>query len=87
MSVSAAPVVSASDLRLSFGERLLWEGLNFELRSGELLAVLGPNGTGKTSLIRIMLGLLAPSAGRIEIEGAPPADRRSRIGYSLAGAE
>jgi zinc/manganese transport system ATP-binding protein len=46
-----------------------------------LLAVLGPNGTGKTSLIRIMLGLLQPSAGRIEIEGGPPAERRSRIGY------
>jgi zinc/manganese transport system ATP-binding protein len=76
-----APVVSAVDLRLSFGERLLWEGLSFELQPGELLAVLGPNGTGKTSLIRIMLGLLQPSAGRIEIEGGAPAERRKRIGY------
>ena len=81
MSAPAAPVVSAVDLRLSFGERLLWEGLNFELLQGELLAVLGPNGTGKTSLIRIMLGLLPPSAGRIEIEGAAPAEQRARIGY------
>ena len=81
MSTPAAPVVSAVDLRLSFGARLLWEGLNFELRRGELLAVLGPNGTGKTSLLRIMLGLLPPSDGRIEIEGAPPAEQRSRIGY------
>jgi zinc/manganese transport system ATP-binding protein len=81
MSPPAAPVVSAVDLRLSFGERLLWEGLNFELQRGELLAVLGPNGTGKTSLIRILLGLLPPSAGRIEIEGAPPAEQRSRNGY------
>lgn len=81
MSDASVPIVSAVDLRLSFGERLLWEGLSFELRSGELLAVLGPNGTGKTSLIRIMLGLLQPSAGRIEIEGAAPAERRERIGY------
>jgi zinc/manganese transport system ATP-binding protein len=78
---AARPVVEAVDLRLSFGERLLWEGLSFELRPGELLAVLGPNGTGKTSLIRIMLGLLQPSAGRIEIEGGTPAERRKRIGY------
>jgi zinc/manganese transport system ATP-binding protein len=75
------PVVSAENLGLSFGERLLWEGLHFELERGELMAVLGPNGTGKTSLIRIMLGLLAPSTGTIEIEGAPPAEQRSRIGY------
>jgi zinc/manganese transport system ATP-binding protein len=77
----STPVVRAVDLRLSFGERLLWEGLQFELERGELLAVLGPNGTGKTSLIRIMLGLLQPSGGRIEIEGGPPKERRSRIGY------
>ena len=75
------PIVSAVDLRLSFGDRLLWEGLSFELQSGELLAVLGPNGTGKTSLIRIMLGLLRPSAGRMEIEGGSPQERRKRIGY------
>src|ERR1700729_2396458 len=81
MAEPVAPIVSAVDLRLSFGERLLWEGLSFELQPGELLAVLGPNGTGKTSLIRIMLGLLQPSAGRIEIEGGAPAERRKRIGY------
>src|SRR5277367_5468774 len=81
MAERAAPVVAAVDLRLSFGERLLWEGLSFELRPGELLAVLGPNGTGKTSLIRIMLGLLQPSSGRIEIEGGTPVERRKRVGY------
>src|SRR5580698_10080088 len=81
MADAVRPIVSAVDLRLSFGERLLWEGLNFELQSGELLAVLGPNGTGKTSLIRIMLGLLQPSAGLIQIEGGAPAERRKRIGY------
>jgi len=65
---------------LRFGERLLWENLNFELEHGELLAVLGPNGTGKTSLIRILLGLLEPSAGTVAIEGRPPAETRSQVG-------
>jgi zinc/manganese transport system ATP-binding protein len=81
MAEHTAPVVSAEELKLAFGERVLWEGLGFELHRGELLAVLGPNGTGKTSLIRIMLGLLEPSAGRIRIDGGTPAERRSRIGY------
>jgi zinc/manganese transport system ATP-binding protein len=43
--------------------------------------VLGPNGTGKTSLIRILLGLLQPTAGSVVIEGCPPQERCHRIGY------
>ena len=74
-------VVSVEGLTLRFGERLLWEDLTFELERGELLAVLGPNGTGKTSLIRILLGLLEPSSGTVVIEGRPPAETRSQVGY------
>jgi zinc/manganese transport system ATP-binding protein len=75
------PVVSVEGLALRFGERLLWDGLEFELGSGEFLAVLGPNGTGKTSLIRILLGLLEPSAGHATVAGRPPRESRARIGY------
>jgi zinc/manganese transport system ATP-binding protein len=60
---------------------VLWDDLSFELERGELLAVLGPNGTGKTSLIRILLGLLEPTSGRVEVCGVPPGQGRSRIGY------
>jgi zinc/manganese transport system ATP-binding protein len=74
-------VVTVDDLALRFGERTLFEGLGFELERGELLAVLGPNGTGKTSLLRILLGLLEPSAGSVVIEGCPPRERCHRIGY------
>jgi zinc/manganese transport system ATP-binding protein len=74
-------VVSVDDLALRFGERTLFEGLGFELERGELLAVLGPNGTGKTSLLRIMLGLLSPSSGHVVVEGCPPRARCHRIGY------
>jgi zinc/manganese transport system ATP-binding protein len=74
-------VVTVDDLALRFGERTLFEGLSFALEPGELLAVLGPNGTGKTSLIRILLGLLEPSEGSIVIEGCPPRERCHRIGY------
>jgi zinc/manganese transport system ATP-binding protein len=74
-------VIRVDDLALRFGERTLFEDLSFELERGELLAVLGPNGTGKTSLIRILLGLLEPSAGSVEIDGCPPRERCHRIGY------
>jgi zinc/manganese transport system ATP-binding protein len=74
-------VVSVRDLALRFGVRELWDGLEFDLEDGEFLAVLGPNGTGKTSLLRIFLGLLEPSAGSVLVEGAAPEERRATIGY------
>src|SRR5690606_164570 len=52
--------ISATDLACRRGERLLFRGLSFALGAGEALQVAGPNGTGKSSLIRILAGLLRP---------------------------
>ncbi len=81
MSGERAAVVEARGLRLQFGARLLWDDLGFDLNEGEFLAVLGPNGTGKTSLVRILLGLLTPAAGSVRVAGRPPELARSRVGY------
>jgi zinc/manganese transport system ATP-binding protein len=75
------PVVEARGLRLRFGERLLWDDLGFDLREGEFLAVLGPNGTGKTSLVRILLGLQEPTSGSVRVSGRAPALARAEVGY------
>ena len=66
-------VVAVDDLSLRFGDRTLFEGLGFELERGELLAVLGPNGTGKTSLLRILLGLLRANSRQRRGGGMPAA--------------
>jgi zinc/manganese transport system ATP-binding protein len=79
--MSAQPVVSAEGLSLRFGDRELFGGLSFELARGEFLAVLGPNGSGKTSLVRLLLGLTEPSAGRVTIEGREPTANRACVGY------
>jgi heme exporter protein A len=62
-------LVSGSGLICVRGGREVFTGLAFEAVSGEALAVMGPNGSGKTSLLRLIAGLLIPAGGTIAIEG------------------
>jgi heme exporter protein A len=61
--------LSGSGLRCERGGREVFSGLDFQTVSGEALAVVGANGAGKTSLLRLVAGLLHPAGGSIELEG------------------
>lgn len=63
-------MLEAIDLECVRGERRLFSGLGFSLAPQTLLEVRGPNGSGKTSLLRMLCGLLAPAAGAIRWQGA-----------------
>lgn len=77
----APAVVSLKRATLKYGPRTLWQDLNLEVRPGEFLAVLGANGSGKTSFLKILLGLAQLSSGQVMLDGAP-AKRGSRTtGY------
>lgn len=67
------PVIEIRGARLVFGERTLWSGLDLDVAAAEFLAVLGPNGSGKTSLLKVLLGQQSLTAGRVRIagDGAP----------------
>jgi zinc/manganese transport system ATP-binding protein len=71
------PAVDIRGARLAFGSRALWSGLDLEVAPGEFLAVLGPNGSGKTSLLRVLLGLQPLTAGSVRLAGGDNA----RVGY------
>jgi len=62
-------MLEALNLGCARGERRLFSGLNFSLRAGNVLQAFGPNGSGKTSLLRIICGLLAPVAGEVRWDG------------------
>jgi len=62
-------MIEAVNLRCERGERLLFSGLSFSAERGTLLRIAGPNGTGKTSLLRIMCALLEPTAGEVRWKG------------------
>jgi zinc/manganese transport system ATP-binding protein len=75
------PVLRLRGATLAFGGRTLWNNLNLEVQPGEFLAVLGPNGTGKTSLLKTILGQEKLSSGTIEFLGEPVTKGSRRIGY------
>ncbi|HET6738211.1 MAG TPA: ABC transporter ATP-binding protein, partial [Kribbella sp.] len=66
---------------LGFGSRTLWEGLDLEVRSGELIAVLGANGSGKSSLLKVILGQTPLWSGTATFLGTPVRRGDRRIGY------
>jgi ABC-2 type transport system ATP-binding protein len=74
------PTLQVSNLRKSYGTTLAVDDLTFSTAPGEIVGLLGPNGAGKTTTINMILGVLEPSAGRIEIEQRNLAtDRRQAL--------
>ncbi|WP_436232583.1 metal ABC transporter ATP-binding protein [Actinacidiphila alni] len=77
----STPLLSLRGAAVSYGERTVWQGLDLDVRSGEFLAVLGPNGSGKTSLVRALLGRQPLSAGTLTVLGRPAGRSGRHIGY------
>ena len=81
---SASPTrpatVALRDATLRFGPRELWAGLDLDVAPGEFVAVLGPNGSGKTSLLKVLLGLQRLTSGSVSV-----CDRTPRRGSDLVG--
>ena len=79
--MSEIPALRLDQAALRLGGKTLWSDLTLTVPRGEFLAVLGPNGSGKTSLLRTFLGLQAPDSGRVEVLGRMPRRGSRAVGY------
>ena len=81
------PMVEVSDLRMRYGDNDVLDGVNFQVKRGEVVTLLGPNGAGKTTTIEILEGFRMRSAGTVSVLGSDPADGsedwRARVGVVL----
>ena len=69
MAAANDHIIHVSDLTVGFGERLILEKLNLDVRRGEILGFVGPSGAGKSVLMRTIIGLMPKRSGRIEVMG------------------
>lgn len=79
---SAGPIViEIQHLRFAYGATAVLEDIDLSVTQGEFLGLVGPNAGGKSTLLRLILGLIEPQGGRISVLGSPPRRARRRIGY------
>ncbi|MGV8090028.1 MAG: metal ABC transporter ATP-binding protein [Methanothrix sp.] len=76
-----AEIVSIENLWIIRGEHAVLEDINLNLEPADFLGLIGPNGGGKSTLLKVMLGLIKPDKGRIRIFGLEPEGARGRVGY------
>ncbi|MDQ1466546.1 MAG: zinc/manganese transport system ATP-binding protein [Actinomycetota bacterium] len=82
MTVAAPePAISLRDVEVAIGGRTVWRNVDLEVATGEFVAVLGPNGVGKSTLLKALLGLVPARAGEIRVLGRPAGAAGHEIGY------
>lgn len=75
------PSIQLEDVSVARGGQLVWSDGTFAVPEGAFVAVIGPNGSGKTTFLQLILGLLQPQSGRIRVLDRPPARGNAQIGY------
>jgi zinc transport system ATP-binding protein len=79
--MTGASAVSIEDLSVHLDGRTVLEDVNIEVKEGDFLGLIGPNGGGKTTLLKAILGLVKPHHGRVLVYGMSPEAARKRVGY------
>jgi len=74
-------VIELKNVSFAFGRNKVLEDINLSLTQGDFLGLIGPNGGGKTTLIRLILGVLKPLTGTVRLLGTNPLEAREKAGY------
>lgn len=80
------PIVEAADLSVRYGTKDAVRGLSFTLQPGETLGIVGPNGSGKTTALSCVEGLVSPASGSMRVFGADPVRQRREV-YARMGVQ
>ncbi len=79
------PILKAQNLRKKFGDTQALRGVSFDVEPGEIFGLIGPDGAGKTTTLRLLVGVLDPDEGGVEVDGLMVAEQpdhvRERVGY------
>jgi zinc transport system ATP-binding protein len=85
--VSGLSVVRFENVGYSYGETTALENVTLDIAENEFVWIVGPNGGGKTTLVKLILGLLEPDSGRVVVFGETPRQARRKIGYMPQSAQ
>jgi zinc transport system ATP-binding protein len=75
------PVIECRNIGYRVSERVILDSVDLNVRKGDFYAIIGPNGGGKTTLLKIILGLLQPTSGSVRVFSTTPREGRGKIGY------
>ncbi|KIC75037.1 putative ABC transporter ATP-binding protein in ycf23-apcF intergenic region [Neochlamydia sp. EPS4] len=75
------PVIHIDHLNFAYAETPVLTDIHLTIESNDFIGIIGPNGGGKTTLLKLLMGFLKPSSGKIEILGSPPQSSRHQIAY------
>lgn len=73
--------ISLIDVDFTYDKTPILEQVNIDIEEGEFVGIFGPNGGGKTTFLKLLMGFLYPTKGKVALSGNPPKDMRTQIGY------
>lgn len=79
--MSETPLIQLTDVSFSYGNAPVLEDITLDIQRGEFLGIVGPNAGGKSTLLKIILGLLKPQSGKVRVKDRKPGDSKRSIGY------
>ena len=81
MSDKSEVIIKVNNLSMSYGEHEIFKNVNVSIPRGAVLAIIGPNGCGKTTFLKVLLGLIEPTEGEVIVCGNKPKEVRNKVAY------